>query len=70
MVKISRKTRNRFKEHTLQVDPKHLNDQAVDVPWLNEGRVSQAFECRGHCDWAGWIPVDELLALQDEKNKG
>jgi len=68
MDKLTRKTRNRFKEHTLRVKPGH--DQTTGVAHINEGRTSTLFECRGHCDWLGWVPVDEFNALCVEQAKG
>jgi len=66
MGKLTRKTRNRFKEHTLRVRPGTV--QITGKPWINGGRASTLFECRGHCDWLGWIAVEEFNALVAEHN--
>jgi hypothetical protein len=64
---LTRKTRNRFKEHTLRVKPGH---QQCTVEWINGGKPSTLFECRDHCDWLGWVAVDEFNALCVEQQKG
>ncbi len=63
---ISRKTRNRFKEHSLVMTA--VNHPTVtEVPWINQGRPSSLFHCKGHCDWLGWIPIEEVRLLEEEK---
>ena len=62
---ISRKTRNRFKEHRLVRDPRK---RVIKAPWINEGRPSTLFRCQGcaqgkDCTWLGWIPVEEVTLL-------
>jgi hypothetical protein len=64
-MKISKKTRQRFKEHNLVLNPSMGTTSGK--PWINEGRLSHLFECDEHCDWLGWIPSDEWKALMKEK---
>jgi len=66
-VKISKKTRDRFKEHHLVADLQSKPTQ--DNPFLAEGRRCVLLRCFKHCDWLGWVPLDEILALRKEQGK-
>lgn len=48
----SRRTKNRVKEHNLQP-----RDRPVIIRLGVEHRL---FRCVGHCEWLGWLPVQEL----------
>lgn len=55
--KASRRTKNRVKEHNLEMIH-HPSLRARKV--MFDGKPHTLFRCVDHCNWRGWLPIDEL----------
>jgi len=66
-MKISKRTRDKFREHSLKIEAPDAI--VIGASHINQGRDSSLFRCVGHCDWLGWMPLDEVAALEQEQTK-
>lgn len=54
----SRRTKNRISEHKRFTAILELGANNSVTGFM--GRNCMAFQCLGHCDWRGWLPLDEM----------